>query len=139
MNNIMKGIGFILFTLLICSLLTFPVAAKSSNKVFVFNPSALYWVVYENGKAIRSGRAVGGKRHCQDIHRPCMTPVGTFHIYAKAGPNFRSSIYPLPHGGASMPWAMFFHKGYAIHGPMRCLTIQQAMAALEFIQVMPDG
>jgi hypothetical protein len=88
----------------------------TSGKVFIFDPPRLQWAVYDNGKLVRSGHAVGGKRNCADIHRPCLTPSGTFRIHSKQGPNFRSSIYPLPHGGASMPYAMFFHGGYAIHG-----------------------
>ncbi len=86
------------------------------RKVFVFDPRALTWKIYSNGRLIRSGHAVGGKSYCPDIHRGCRTPVGTFHIYSKAGPNFISSKFPPPHGGAHMPWAMFFHGGYAIHG-----------------------
>lgn len=87
------------------------------SKVFVFNPRSLTWTVYgSNGQIIRSGHAVGGRGYCPDIRRGCRTPVGSYRIYQKAGPNFKSSKYPVPHGGAPMPWAMFFHGHYAIHG-----------------------
>src|SRR5262249_26109414 len=76
----------------------------TGKKTFVFDQRQSKWTVYgANGQLIRSGRAAGGKRHCADVHRPCMTPIGTFRIYAKEGPHFVSSKYPLPHGGASMP------------------------------------
>jgi lipoprotein-anchoring transpeptidase ErfK/SrfK len=86
-------------------------------KVFVFDSPRLRWIVYgANGHAIRSGHAVGGKYYCPDVGRGCRTPSGTFRIFQKAGPNFHSSRYPLPNGGAPMPYAMFFHKNFAIHG-----------------------
>jgi lipoprotein-anchoring transpeptidase ErfK/SrfK len=38
-------------------------------------------------------------------------------VYSKAGVNYRSKTFPLEtHGGAPMPYAMFFKGGYAIHG-----------------------
>ncbi|MBA2654960.1 MAG: L,D-transpeptidase [Gammaproteobacteria bacterium] len=87
------------------------------RKVFIFNPRSLNWSIYgANGKLVRSGKAVGGKGYCPDVKRACRTPVGAYAIYHKEGPHFISSKYPLPRGGASMPWAMFFYKGFAIHG-----------------------
>jgi hypothetical protein len=89
----------------------------TGSKVFIFNSKRLKWAVYDaDGRLIKTGRAVGGKRYCPDVKRGCRTPVGTFRIYHKVGPHFRSSKYPIPTGGALMPWGMFFHKGFAIHG-----------------------
>lgn len=90
--------------------------ATAGSKVFKFSNSGLNWTVTENGRVIRSGHGVGGKSYCPDIKRGCRTPVGSFRIYSKAGPHFKSSIYPRPRGGAPMPWAMFFRGHYAIHG-----------------------
>lgn len=87
------------------------------SRVFVFSPRSLSWVVYNgDGSVVRSGHAVGGRGYCPDLGRSCHTPVGTFRVYSKAGPYFKSSRFPLPYGGAPMPWAMFFHRGFAIHG-----------------------
>jgi lipoprotein-anchoring transpeptidase ErfK/SrfK len=87
------------------------------SKVFVFNPRSLQWSVYgANGNLVRSGHAVGGQGYCPDIHRSCRTPVGSYRIYEKAGAGYKSTRYPLPNGGAPMPYAMFFHGQYAIHG-----------------------
>lgn len=89
----------------------------TGRRVFVFNPNILTWAVYnENGNLVRTGHGVGGKGYCPDSHRRCKTPSGVFHVLGKAGPGFKSSKYPLPGGGAPMPYAMFFSRYYAIHG-----------------------
>lgn len=87
------------------------------KKVFIFDPKTLQWAIYDGGgHLVRTGHGVGGRGYCPDVHRRCTTPVGTFYISSKVGPGFRSSKFPPPHGGAPMPWAMFFRGGYAIHG-----------------------
>lgn len=89
----------------------------TGNKVFVFSPSALAWAVYDgDGQRVRVGPASGGRSYCPDVGRGCRTPQGVFRVYSKAGPDYRSTKFPIPYGGAPMPWAMFFHGGYAIHG-----------------------
>lgn len=89
----------------------------TGRKVFIFNPNILRWGVYdESGNLVRTGHGVGGRYHCPDVGRRCKTPSGVFSIWNKAGAGFRSSRYPLPRGGAPMPYAMFFSKYYAIHG-----------------------
>lgn len=91
--------------------------AASGRKTFIFNPNSLTWGVYTaDGKLVRTGHGSGGRHHCPDVGRGCKTPSGTFSIHSKMGPSFRSSRYPLPRGGAPMPYAMFFSKYYAIHG-----------------------
>jgi lipoprotein-anchoring transpeptidase ErfK/SrfK len=89
---------------------------SKQGKVFVFNTGSQTWSVYDHGHVIRSGHGSSGKSYCPDLKRGCRTPHGSFRIYNKVGANFRSSTYPLPHGGAPMPYGMFFHKSYAIHG-----------------------
>lgn len=118
-------------------------------KVFVFNPRSLTWTVYgSNGKVIRSGHAVGGQGYCKDVKRGCRTPSGTYRIYSKHGPNYISSRFPLPRGGAPMPYAMFFHKGFAIHGsnalPNRnashgCIRVSPSEARWLNTKVLPVG
>jgi lipoprotein-anchoring transpeptidase ErfK/SrfK len=89
----------------------------TGNTVFIFNPNIHRWALYDsNGDLIRTGRASGGRGYCADVHRRCKTPVGTFHVYDKQGPGFKSSKFPAPYGGAPMPYAMFFYKGFAVHG-----------------------
>ncbi len=95
-------------------------ASNSSGKLFIFDPGALRWFAYYNGSLVNSGPASGGRHYCPDIRRGCKTPVGSFRITSKGGPDCRSSKYPVGRGNAPMPWCMFFHRGYAIHGgPVR--------------------
>lgn len=79
--------------------------------------SNLTWRAYDNdGEVIRSGRVSGGKDYCPDIDRECETITGTFTIYRKGGEDCKSTIFPVGRGGAPMPYCMFFHGGYALHG-----------------------
>jgi hypothetical protein len=86
------------------------------GKTFVFDPKMLRWFAFYNGNLVNSGRASGGRFYCSDIRRPCKTPVGVFRIGRKGGPECKSNKYPIGRGHAPMPWCMFFHKGFAIHG-----------------------
>ncbi len=111
--KIIKAIIIVCITLI--SLLIFDVNAYADKK-FVFDPKRTSWYAYEDGQLIASGNASGGANYCPDRHRPCHTPTGFFHVISKGGANCKSNIYPLPHGGAPMPFCMFFSKNYAIHG-----------------------
>ncbi len=62
------------------------------------------------------GPISGGKGWCPDVGEACNTVVGSFKIVRKKGEDCESSKFPLPDGGAEMPYCMHFHKGYAIHG-----------------------
>lgn len=87
------------------------------KKVFIFDPSELTWFAYdESGELVGSGRASGGRGYCPDVGRSCKTPSGIFSVKSKGGPGCTSSKYPIGRGGAPMPYCMFFHGGYAIHG-----------------------
>ncbi len=79
--------------------------------------SNLTWTAYDNnGELIRSGRISGGKKYCPDIGKNCETITGTFTIFRKGDESCKSTIYPIGRGGAPMPYCMFFHGGYALHG-----------------------
>jgi len=91
----------------------------TGNKVFIFDPNYTAWAVYDaEGKRVNTGKASGGKLYCPDVARRCTTISGTFKIISKRGPDCISSKYPLEtHGGAPMPYCMFFHaNGYGVHG-----------------------
>ena len=89
----------------------------ASNGTFIFDPRARRWYAYDaSGKLVRSGRASGGRNYCPDIHSRCHTPVGRFVVYSKGGPGCKSKKFPIHHPGAPMPYCMFFHGGFAIHG-----------------------
>lgn len=89
----------------------------TGNSVFIFDPRKLRWYAYDrHGSLIGSGAASGGRHYCRDVGRACKTPSGTFKVHRKGSASCRSSKYPLGRGGAPMPYCMFFHRGYAIHG-----------------------
>lgn len=84
---------------------------------FVFFPRARMWGAYTaSGNLVNSGVANGGNSYCPDLHRSCFSPRGTFRIHDKGGSDCRSTKFPLGRGGAPMPYCMYFHGGYAIHG-----------------------
>lgn len=98
------------------SLLSLPVASFA-EKVIIINPKTHTWSAYDaNGKLVRSGLATAGNSYCPDIKRSCRTKAGTFRIYSLGGPGCKSSKYPLPHGGAPMPYCMFFNGHQGLHG-----------------------
>lgn len=84
---------------------------------FVFDPKQVAWAAYApDGDLVKMGPASGGKAYCPDIGKPCRTPAGKYAVYRKGSQACKSSKYPIGKGGAPMPYCMFFHGGYAIHG-----------------------
>lgn len=93
----------------------FPKTA-SSNTIKV-DLSKLAWGAYDdNGKLVKWGNASGGKSFCDDIGQACKTVTGTYTFYKKQGPGCKSNRFPVPKGGAPMPYCMHFQGGYAMHG-----------------------
>lgn len=91
--------------------------APRGEKLFVFKPSTHMWAAYDAlGNRVAYGRANGGSDFCQELGHPCHTPVGTFHVYSKGTAECKSRKFPMPIGGAPMPYCMYFNGGYAIHG-----------------------
>ncbi len=89
----------------------------NGRSLFVFDPSQLRWYAYDkSGDLVGSGKASGGKNYCPDTKKRCKTPVGKFKVYAMRGANCVSSKFPIGKGGSPMPYCMFFHGGFAIHG-----------------------
>lgn len=95
----------------------FPNHIQTNEKVLIISPKIHTWAAYDaNGILIRCGQASAGKNYCPDTGARCRTSVGTFRIYKKGGPGCVSGRFPLPNGGAPMPYCMFFHNGMAVHG-----------------------
>jgi L,D-transpeptidase ErfK/SrfK len=87
------------------------------NKTIFVSIDKLAWAAYtEQGSLLRWGPASTAQGYCPDIKRTCNTITGKFTIYRKGGQNCISSKYPVPKGGAPMPYCMFFHGGFAMHG-----------------------
>ena len=91
------------------------------KKVFIWDPKLLAWAAYApNGKLLRWGPGVGGKKYCKDVNRSCKTIVGRFRVIAKGDAKTRSYKYPRGCKGEEctpIPWFIKFHKaGFGIHG-----------------------
>lgn len=91
--------------------------AARGEKVIVINPRVHAWGAYNaSGELIRAGVATSGANYCPDVKRACRTTPGTFRIFSLGSRSCKSSKYPLPRGGAPMPYCMFFNKSQGIHG-----------------------
>lgn len=96
----------------------FPSTMQTGGRsTFVFDPKQVAWAAYApDGHLLKMGPASGGKAYCADIGKPCRTPAGKYSVYRKGTAACKSSKFPVGRGGAPMPYCMFFHGGYAIHG-----------------------
>lgn len=69
------------------------------------------WAAYDpNGTLVKWGPISGGKG------KKSSTITGTYTFYRKQGGGCVSSKYPIPRGGAPMPYCMHFKGGFAMHG-----------------------
>lgn len=95
-----------------------PKTISTTEKVILVNPNVHAWGAYSaDGKLIRAGLATAGSSWCSDIHRPCKTKTGTFHIYSLGSSDCKSSRYPVnTGGGAPMPYCMYFNGSQGLHG-----------------------
>lgn len=88
-----------------------------NRDTIVVEPSKLAWGAYDtSGRLVHWGPASLGSDYCSDIHSRCHSPTGHFTVYAKQGAGCISKKFPVGRGGAHMPYCMFFHGGYALHG-----------------------
>jgi len=96
----------------------FPATIKApGQKIIYVDPAVLAWGAYDaNGNLVRWGPASLGSDWCRDLGHRCHSPVGAFHVYQKGSVDCKSTKFPLPRGGAPMPYCMFFHGGFALHG-----------------------
>lgn len=94
-----------------------PQRIQTGERTVLVDPKVHAWGAYDSdGYLIRAGLATAGGSWCPDIGRPCYTKAGTFRIFTMGGEGCKSSIYPLPRGGAPMPYCMFFNRGQGLHG-----------------------
>jgi len=87
------------------------------EKVIIFDPRRYAWAAYgADGQLVRWGPATGGQNWCNDIEEDCHTKTGRFRIYSMGNSSCVSSKFPIPDGGAPMPYCMYFNGGQALHG-----------------------
>ena len=87
------------------------------EKVILVDPRVHAWGAYDaSGSLIRSGMASGGADWCEDMNSTCHTETGHFRIRSLGSANCKSPSFPLPRGGAPMPYCMYFTYTQALHG-----------------------
>ncbi|TAK74400.1 MAG: murein L,D-transpeptidase [Gammaproteobacteria bacterium] len=87
------------------------------EKVIIVDPKEHVWGAYNSaGKLIRWGIATAGDDWCPDLKSACRTQSGHFRIYSLGDSSCVSHKFPLPDGGASMPYCMYFNGSQALHG-----------------------
>lgn len=90
-----------------------PIGTKS----VIVSVGQLAWGAYSaDGRLVGWGPISAGQSWCSDINRDCGTIYGTFTFTHKRGDGCVSSAFPVGEGGSPMPYCMFFHQGYALHG-----------------------
>lgn len=88
-----------------------------THKTIIVDPKLLAFGAYDtDGTLVHWGPISAGQNYCSDVKRRCHTITGTYTIYTKQGPGCKSTKYPIGKGGAPMPYCMFFHNGFALHG-----------------------
>lgn len=87
------------------------------EKLILVDPQVHAWGAYTaDGRLIRSGLASAGKNWCPDIKKPCKTHPGNFRVYYLGSSSCVSARFPIPRGGAPMPYCMYFNGNQALHG-----------------------
>lgn len=87
------------------------------ERAVVVSPRAHVWGAYDsNGQLVRAGLASAGSNWCSDLGRRCHTAVGTFRVFSLGSSSCISSRFPIPYGGAPMPYCMYFNHNQALHG-----------------------
>jgi L,D-transpeptidase ErfK/SrfK len=87
------------------------------EKVIFVSTGQMAWGAYDsNGSLVKWGPTSSARGYCPDTHRPCHTVMGKFAVYNKEGAHCFSTKFPVGRGGAPMPYCMFFHGGFALHG-----------------------
>lgn len=96
----------------------FPKKMDTKNeKQIIVDQDKLAWGAYdEKGNLVNWGPISSGVDKCPDSRRACRTMSGIFRVFSKEDSRCRSDVYPVGRGGAKMPYCMYFHKGFAMHG-----------------------
>ncbi|MCX7120533.1 MAG: L,D-transpeptidase [Gammaproteobacteria bacterium] len=69
------------------------------------------------GNLVYWGPVSSGADKCPANSTSCKTTTGAFKVFRIEGKDCASNEFPLEtHGGAPMPYCLFFHGGSAVHG-----------------------
>lgn len=87
------------------------------EKEIIVDQDKLAWAAYDaNGQLVKWGPIASGRDKCPDSNKACRTLTGIFRVFSKEDIHCKSDIFPIGKGGAKMPYCMYFHKGFALHG-----------------------
>lgn len=90
---------------------------EKGEKQIIVDQEKLAWGAYDvNGQLVNWGPISSGRDKCSDSNHSCRTMTGIFYFFSKENEKCRSNVYPVGKGGAKMPYCMYFHKGFALHG-----------------------
>lgn len=96
----------------------FPLKIQSENeKQIIVDQEKLAWGAYDaEGNLVWWGPISSGSDKCSDSNKVCRTLTGIFRVFSKENVRCTSDVFPIGRGGAKMPYCMYFHKGFALHG-----------------------
>lgn len=96
----------------------FPVKLEGeTEKQIIVDQEKLAWGAYDaSGTLVWWGPISSGRDKCSDSNHSCRTLTGIFRVFSKENIQCRSNVFPIGKGGAKMPFCMYFHKGFALHG-----------------------
>lgn len=87
------------------------------EKQVIVDQDKLAWAAYDaNGQLVKWGPIASGRDKCPDSANSCRTLTGIYRVFSKENEKCKSDIFPIGKGGAKMPYCMYFHKGFALHG-----------------------
>lgn len=88
-----------------------------NEKQIIVDQDKLAWGAYdEHGQLVKWGPIASGRDKCPDSPSSCKTLTGIYRVFSKENEKCKSDIFPIGKGGAKMPYCMYFHKGFALHG-----------------------
>lgn len=105
-------------TLTIFDISPFPLKIEGENeKQVIVDQEKLAWGAYDaQGNLVWWGPISSGRDKCSDSAKSCRTLTGIFRVFSKENVRCTSDVFPIGKGGAKMPYCMYFHKGFALHG-----------------------
>jgi hypothetical protein len=88
-----------------------------TEKQIIIDQEKLAWAAYdETGHLVLWGPISSGRDKCSDSNKSCRTLSGIFRVFSKENIRCTSAVFPIGKGGAKMPYCMYYHKGFALHG-----------------------
>lgn len=95
----------------------FPHTISDHEKQVIIDQDKLAWAAYNaEGQLVYWGPIASGRDRCPDSANACLTLTGIYRVFSKEDEHCKSDVFPIGKGGAKMPYCMYFHKGFAMHG-----------------------